>query len=265
MPPELSVVVPVHNEADNLSRLTDEIRRALEGTVDYEIVYVDDGSDDGSAEGLARLAREEPRVRVVLHEKRAGQSAAIVSGVCAARAPWIATLDGDGQNDPADIVPMLDLIRTSSATPPLRPSAPPPLRPSARPPDGPPLRLVIGNRRQRQDRWDKRLAGRIANAVRSRVLGDRTPDTGCGLKLFERSAFLSVPHFDHMHRYLPALFLRSGWGVASVPVNHRPRGSGRSHYGVFDRLWVGLFDLPGVWWLMRRQIRPAIAENSHDT
>jgi len=173
--------------------------------------------------------------------------------VRAARAPWIATLDGDGQNDPADILPMFDMVRNSSASPPLRPSAPPPLR------------LIIGNRRQRQDRWDKRLAGRIANAVRSRVLGDGTPDTGCGLKLFERSAFLSVPHFDHMHRYLPALFLRSGWGVASVPVNHRPRGSGRSHYGVFDRLWVGLFDLPGVWWLMRRQIRPAIAENSHDT
>ena len=261
MPPELSVVVPVHNEADNLNRLTGEIRRTLEGRVDYEIVYVDDGSEDGSAENLARLAREEPRIRVVRHEKRAGQSAAIASGVRAARAPWIATLDGDGQNDPADILPMLDMVRNSSASGSLAPSVPPSLRPSV----PPPLRLIIGNRRQRQDRWDKRLAGRIANAVRSRVLGDGTPDTGCGLKLFERSAFLSVPHFDHMHRYLPALFLRSGWGVASVPVNHRPRGAGRSHYGVFDRLWVGLLDLPGVWWLMRRQIRPASAENSHDT
>jgi dolichol-phosphate mannosyltransferase len=260
MPPELSVVVPVHNEAENLNRLTDEIRRALEGRVDYEIVYVDDGSQDGSAEGLARLAREEPRIRVVPHARRAGQSAAIASGVRAARAPWIATLDGDGQNDPADILPMLDMVRGSAGS-----AARPPVRPSARPPDSPPLRLIIGNRRQRQDRWDKRLAGRIANAVRSRMLGDGTPDTGCGLKLFERSAFLSVPHFDHMHRYLPALFLRSGWGIASVPVNHRPRGAGRSHYGVFDRLWVGLLDLPGVWWLMRRQIRPAIAEDSHDT
>ena len=247
MPPELSVVVPLHNEADNLSRLTGEIRRALDGRVDYEIVYVDDGSDDGSAEGLARLAGEEPRIRVVRHGKRAGQSAAIASGVRAARAPWIATLDGDGQNDPADIFLMWEMVRASS--------------PATRPP----VRLIIGNRRQRRDRWDKRLAGRIANAIRSRVLGDGTPDTGCGLKLFERSAFMSVPHFDHMHRYLPALFLRSGWGVASVPVNHRPRGSGRSHYGVFDRLWVGLLDLPGVWWLMRRQIRPAIAESSHDT
>ncbi len=250
MPPELSVVVPVHNEADNLSRLADEIRRALDGRVDYEIVYVDDGSDDGSAEGLARLAEEQPRIRLVRHRERAGQSAAIASGVEAARAPWIATLDGDGQNDPADILPMLDLVRASSS--------------SARPPSAP-VRLIIGNRRLRRDRWDKRMAGRVANAVRSRVLGDGTPDTGCGLKLFERSAFLAVPHFNHMHRYLPALFLRSGWGVASVPVNHRPRGTGRSHYGVFDRLWVGLFDLPGVWWLMRRQIRPAIVENSHDT
>jgi len=254
MSPELSVVVPAHNEADNLSRLTGEIRRALDGRVHYEIVYVDDGSDDGSAEGLARLAREEPRIRLVRHRARAGQSAAIASGVQAARAPWIATLDGDGQNDPADILPMLDMVRASS--------------PTARPPDRPtirPLRLIIGNRRLRRDRWDKRMAGRVANAIRRRVLKDGTPDTGCGIKLFERSAFLSVPHFNHMHRYLPALFLRSGWGVASVPVHHRPRGSGRSHYGVFDRLWVGLFDLPGVWWLIRRQIRPAIAENSDDT
>jgi dolichol-phosphate mannosyltransferase len=243
MPPELSVVVPVHNEADNLSRLTGEIRQALDGRVDYEIVYVDDGSDDGSAEGLARLAREEPRIRLLRHRARAGQSAAIASGVQAARAPWIATLDGDGQNDPADILPMLEMVRTSAR----------------------PLRLIIGNRRLRRDRWDKRMAGRAANAIRRRVLKDGTPDTGCGIKLFERSAFLSVPHFNHMHRYLPALFLRSGWGVASVPVNHRPRGSGRSHYGVFDRLWVGLFDLPGVWWLIRRQIRPAIVENSDDT
>jgi dolichol-phosphate mannosyltransferase len=254
MPPELSVVVPVHNEADNPSRLTGEIRRALDGRIDYEIVYVDDGSDDGSAEGLARLAREEPRIRLVRHRARAGQSAAIASGVQAARAPWIATLDGDGQNDPADILPMLEMVRASSST--ARPSGRPTLRP---------LRLIIGNRRLRRDRWDKRMAGRAANAIRRRVLKDGTPDTGCGIKLFERSAFLSVPHFNHMHRYLPALFLRSGWGVASVPVNHRPRGSGRSHYGVFDRLWVGLFDLPGVWWLIRRQIRPAIAENSDDT
>jgi dolichol-phosphate mannosyltransferase len=254
MPPELSVVVPVHNEADNPSRLTGEIRRALDGRIDYEIVYVDDGSDDGSAEGLARLAREEPRIRLVRHRARAGQSAAIASGVQAARAPWIATLDGDGQNDPADILPMLEMVRASSST--ARPSGRPTLRP---------LRLIIGNRRLRRDRWDKRMAGRAANAIRRRVLKDGTPDTGCGIKLFERSAFLSLPHFNHMHRYLPALFLRSGWGVASVPVNHRPRGSGRSHYGVFDRLWVGLFDLPGVWWLIRRQIRPAIAENSDDT
>jgi dolichol-phosphate mannosyltransferase len=265
MPPELSVVVPVHNEAANLSRLTDEIRRALDGRVDYEIVYVDDGSDDGSAESLARLATQEPRIRLVRHRVRGGQSAAIVSGVGVARAPWIATLDGDGQNDPADILSMLEMVRASSGSPALRLSASPPVHPSPRPSDRPPLRLIIGNRRLRRDRWDKRMAGRLANAIRSRVLGDGTPDTGCGLKLFERSAFMSVPHFNHMHRYLPALFLRSGWGVASVPVNHRPRGSGRSHYGVFDRLWVGLLDLPGVWWLMRRQIRPAIAENSHDT
>src|SRR3954451_1862926 len=174
MPAELSVVVPLHNEAQNLSRLTDEIRRALDGRVDYEIVFVDDGSDDGSAEALARWAREEPRIRLVRHRERAGQSAAIVSGVEAARAPWIATLDGDGQNDPADILPMLDMVRNQSTPPSLRPSDSPTARPP-RPTAPPPLRLVIGNRRQRRDRWDKRMAGRLADARPGRGAGGGHP------------------------------------------------------------------------------------------
>jgi glycosyltransferase involved in cell wall biosynthesis len=237
---ELSVVVPVHNEIDNLDRLVAEIRAALDGGVDYEVVYVDDGSDDGTAERLSMLAAEFSRLRIVRHPQRAGQSAAIVAGVRAARGAWVATLDGDGQNDPADILPLLAAIRDPAASP--------------------ALRLIIGARRQRRDRWDKRVAGRIANTVRAWVLGDATPDTGCGLKLFSRDAFLAVPQFDHMHRFLPALFLRSGWQVASVPVNHRPRRYGHSHYGVLDRLWVGIVDLPGVLWLQRRPIRATTVE-----
>lgn len=240
MTPELSVVVPVHNEAESLAPLLAEIRAALEGSVDYEVIYVDDGSDDGTDERLRNLATEFPRLRVVRLRERSGQSAAIVCGVRSARGSWVATLDGDGQNDPADILPLLALVRDRAA-------------PAA-------LRLVIGQRRRRQDRWVKRMAGRIANAIRARVLGDAIPDTGCGLKLFKRDAFLAVPQFDHMHRFLPALFLRSGWQVASLPVTHRPRRYGRSHYGVIDRLWVGLPDLTGVLWLQRRPIRPTIVE-----
>jgi dolichol-phosphate mannosyltransferase len=240
--PELSLVVPVHNEVDSLAQLVAEIWAALDGQVDYEVIYVDDGSDDGTAEGLRRLAREFPALRIVRHRTRAGQSAAIASGVRAARATWIATLDGDGQNDPADILPMLAMLRNPVA------------------PTG--LRLIIGQRQRRQDRWVKRAAGRIANTVRARILEDATPDTGCGLKLFSRDAFLAVPQFDHMHRFLPALFLRNGWQVASVPVNHRARRYGHSHYGVLDRLWVGMLDLSGMLWLRHRTLRPTIVEES---
>jgi dolichol-phosphate mannosyltransferase len=240
--PEVSVVVPVHNEVDSLAQLVAEIRSALDGQVDYEVIYVDDGSNDGTAERLRQLAAEFAPLRVVRHRERAGQSAAIASGVRAARATWIATLDGDGQNDPADILPMLAMIRNPDA-------------PTA-------LRLIIGQRRLRRDGWVKRAAGSIANKVRARVLGDATPDTGCGLKLFSRDAFLAVPQFDHMHRFLPALFLRNGWQVASLPVNHRSRSYGQSHYGVLDRLWVGILDLSGVLWLRHRTLRATIVEES---
>jgi dolichol-phosphate mannosyltransferase len=237
---EVSVVVPVHNEVDSVAQLVAEIRAALEGQVDYEVIYVDDGSSDGTAEKLRQLALEFSQLRIVSHRTRAGQSAAIVSGVRAARATWIATLDGDGQNDPADILPMLGMLRDPAA-------------PTA-------LRLIMGQRQRRRDRWVKRAAGRIANSVRARILGDATPDTGCGLKLFSRDVFLAVPQFDHMHRFLPALFLRSGWQVASVPVNHRVRRHGRSHYGVLDRLWVGILDLSGVLWLRHRALRATTVE-----
>jgi glycosyltransferase involved in cell wall biosynthesis len=237
---ELSLVIPVHNEAPNVAPLVAEIGAALARGPDYEIVYVDDGSEDGTAQRIAELRASEPRLRLVRHRRRAGQSAAIKTGVAAARAPWIATLDGDGQNDPADIPRLWAMARE---------------RPDAR-------RLLIAGRRvKRRDGPVKRLSSRIANAVRAWLLGDRTPDTGCGLKLFSRALYLEFPYFDHNHRFLPALALRAGGEVISVPVDHRPRRRGRSNYGTLDRLWIGIVDLAGVMWLQRRAGRAEIADD----
>jgi dolichol-phosphate mannosyltransferase len=230
---QLSVVIPVFNEEENVLDLATEVLQALEGTA-HEIIFVDDGSGDSTAILLIKLTAAQPRVRLIRHRFNCGQSAAIVTGVRSARAPWVATLDGDGQNDPADIAKLLAVARDIS---------PPPV-------------CVCGERRQRQDSWSKRVSSRIANRVRSRLLGDRIADTGCGLKLFRREAFLELPRFDHMHRFLPALFLRDGRKVVSVPVNHRPRRHGVSKYGLHNRLWVGLVDLLGVLWLQRRGRRP---------
>lgn len=231
---DLSVVIPVHNELGNLAPLLSEIRAALDGLAEYELLCVDDGSDDGTAERLADLQRGFSRLRVIRLRRQTGQSAAILAGVRAARGTWIATLDGDGQDDPADLARMLPLVRDSRAN----------------------IGLVVGQRVHRSDAWGKRVASRIANGVRGRMLGDRTPDTGCGLKLFSREAFVSLPQFDHMHRFLPALFLQSGRLVASIPVRNRPRLHGRSHYGILDRLGAGVVDIFGVLWLKRRALRP---------
>ena len=237
---DLSIVIPVKDEAGNVAPLVDEIGAALNPSgVDYEIVYVDDGSGDATAKEIARLQASERRLRLVRHAKSCGQSAAIRSGVKAARAAWIATLDGDGQNDPADIPALWQIARAAPADPPL---------------------LIAGHRARRQDNWTKRRASKIANAVRRTMLRDDTPDTGCGLKLFPRALFLDLPFFDHMHRFLPALVLREGGIVRSLPVNHRPRQRGTSKYGVLDRLAVGIADLFGVMWLRRRQSRPAMIE-----
>jgi dolichol-phosphate mannosyltransferase len=234
---ELSVVIPAHDEADNIGPLIAEIRAALDGAADYEIVVVDDGSTDATAARLAEIARGFSRLAAARHAKSRGQSFAILTGVRTARGPWIATLDGDGQNDPADIRRLVAARDAAAASA-----------------GGAPL-LIAGYRRHRRDTWLKRLSSRVANGVRGRLLGDRTPDTGCGLKLFEREAFLRLPHFDHMHRFLPALFLRAGGRVVSVEVGHRPRTRGRSHYGMWNRLWVGIGDMLGVWWLIRRRER----------
>lgn len=236
---EVSLVVPVRNEAENIEPLLGEIRAALDGRLAYEVIYVDDGSTDTTAARLISASRAFPRLRVIHHAEPCGQSAALWSGVRAARAPWIATLDGDGQNDPADIPKLLAVLRDATA----------PAK----------LRLVTGHRRKRRDSPVKRLSSRIANGVRARLLDDRTPDTGCGLKLIQRETYLALPFFDHMHRFLPALVQREGGATVSVEVKHRPRTRGRSNYGMHDRLWAGIVDLIGVLWLKRRMKHPRIA------
>jgi dolichol-phosphate mannosyltransferase len=237
---DLSVVVPVKDEEGNIAPLIKEICSVLDGLLAYEIVYVDDGSSDQTWERLVALSAELSQLKIVRHRKCCGQSIAIYTGVKAARAPLVATLDGDGQNDPADIPRLLEVFNSSDS------------------PVG--LQLVIGHRRKRQDNWLKRISGRVANRVRGYLLKDRTPDTGCGLKLFPRETFLDLPFFDHMHRFLPALIIRNGGAVLSVSVNHRPRQHGQSHYGIWDRLWLGLVDLLGVMWLQRRSKTAEVEE-----
>jgi dolichol-phosphate mannosyltransferase len=237
--PELAVVVPVKNEADNIAPLIGEIHAVLRPRWPFEIVYVDDGSDDATAIRLAEASTTYPELRVVRHRYSCGQSQAVASGVKAARAPVIVTLDGDGQNDPADIPALVERLL-------------------AEPRDGRDGLLIAGCRQRRRDTMVRRLSSRIANRVRAGLLGDATPDSGCGLKVFSRGAFLEMPRFDHMHRFLPALMIRQGGRVVSVPVNHRPRQRGASKYGVWNRLWVGIVDLLGVMWLQRRASVPVI-------
>ncbi|MGQ9365156.1 glycosyltransferase family 2 protein [Azospirillum sp. ST 5-10] len=238
----LSVVIPVFNEAENVIPLLDEVEAALAGHGPFEVVFVDDGSTDDTVARLAgRVAASAGRrdaVRVVRHLQRSGQSAAVRTGAKAARGAWIATLDGDGQNDPADIPALI--ARAGEADHPL---------------------LVGGLRRTRRDTWSKRAASRFANGLRQAMLKDGCADTGCGLKLFRRDAFLDLPYFGAMHRFLPALFRAHGHPVAYVPVNHRPRQRGTSKYTNLRRGLIGVVDLLGVYWLKRRtQLSPAVEE-----
>ena len=239
--PALSVVVPVHNEVENIEPLIAEITATLEGVERYEIIYINDCSRDSTPERLTSLDRKFEVLRVLTHQKQSGQSAAIRTGVKAARGDLIATLDGDGQNDPADIPKLLKAYREQAVA-------------DAK-------ILIAGFRARRQDSFIKRLSSKIANGIRSSLLGDAIPDTGCGLKIFRREDFLDLPSFDHMHRFLPALMIRNGGQVISVEVSHRPRERGKSKYGTLDRLWVGITDLIGVMWLKRRPINPSV--NSH--
>ena len=236
--PQLSVVVPVFNEQDNVGPLLQEIVAALRGRIDFEAVFVDDDSKDGTLAALHALKPETPELRVLHHARQSGQSTAIRNGVRAAHAPWIATLDGDGQNDPADIPKLL----------------------AARDGADPAIRLFAGWRVECRDSGSKRWASKWANAIRSRLLHDDTPDTGCGIKLFDRAAFLDLPYFDHMHRYLPALMQRAGWKTTSVPVHHRARSTGVSKYNNVHRALVGIRDLMGVAWLIVRSKRTGVEE-----
>jgi dolichol-phosphate mannosyltransferase len=229
---DVSVVIPVCNEQDNVLPLAREIHAALAGRFRFETIFVDDGSTDGTTDAVRAARRDAmPEIRLISHSTRSGQSAAVATGVREARAPWIATLDGDGQNDPADLPNLLEAARTGAS---------------------PRLRLVMGNRTTRRDTWLRRLSSRVANGVRGWMLGDGTPDTGCGIKVFDRAVFMDMPRFNHMHRFMPALFQREGYEVVSVPVNHRERTRGKSKYGLHNRLWVGIVDLFGVMWLIGR-------------
>ena len=230
----ISVVVPVKDEADNVGPLAREIAAALkhfpaELGPSHEIIFIDDGSTDGTTKALTDLKREIPELRVLRHPRNLGQSRGIRSGVIAAKGDIIVTLDGDGQNDPADIPKLLEIIRAN-----------------------PKLGLVSGVRVKRQDSASRKLASRIGNGLRQRLLKDGAVDTGCSLKAFRRDAFLELPYFDHIHRYLIALIRRDGWEVAFVPVGHRARRSGQSKYTNLGRLMVSVHDLLGVRWLQRR-------------
>jgi dolichol-phosphate mannosyltransferase len=227
----VSIVVPVRNEAENVAPLIDEIAAALDGRFVYEIIYVNDGSTDATPERLAAIMQQRRNLRRIDHAISSGQSAAVRSGVRAARGAIVATLDGDGQNDPAFLSDLIAAIQKG----------------------GDRVGLVAGQRVGRKDTGFKKMQSRIANGVRNAILRDGTRDTGCGLKAFRRDVFLMMPYFDGLHRFLPALVRREGFEIAYVDVIDRPRHSGVSNYGFFDRLWIGIMDLAGVWWLIRRK------------
>jgi len=254
-PPEaaplaLSVVIPAFNEEDNVLPLLDEIESALKDGPDYEVIFVDDASTDATGERLLTRKTESRHLRVIRHGRRGGQSAALRSGIKAARAPWIVTMDGDGQNDPADIPTLLALRDRPAEVTASWNKAP---------------LLVGGLRIKRNDTWSRRLASRGANLIRQSLLNDRCSDSGCGLKLFCRETFLDLPYFGAMHRFLPALYQIYGHAVAFTPVNHRPRQRGKSKYGNFKRGLIGLVDLIGVRWLKSRTPVPTEPRELHSS
>jgi len=235
---DLSVVIPVHNEEENIELLINEIYSSLKH-LKYEIIVVDDASTDNSLEVLTRSKSKFQNLRVITHVKNFGQSAAVRTGVRNSKANWIATLDGDGQNDPSDIPNLYThLIEKINDD----------------------MTMIAGHREVRNDTWLKRISSRYANIIRSSILKDNVPDTGCGLKIFSRERFLDLPFFDHMHRYIPALYIANGGKVVSLVVNHRPRNKGVSKYGFNNRFWVGITDLIGVIWLKRRSKKISFKE-----
>ena len=235
--PNLAIVIPVRNEAANIAPLVAEIEAACQPLAPFEIIYVNDGSTDATSAQLQALAATRPYLRQIVHAQSCGQSAAVRSGVRAARAPVVVTLDGDGQNDPAFIPAMVAALAAAGLS----------------------CGLVQGQRLGRRDTGFKKFQSRVANAVRGWFLQDGTRDTGCGLKCFRREVYLALPYFDALHRFMPALVKREGFSVALVDVVDRPRLTGVSNYGFFDRLWVGIVDLIGVRWLIRRRRRVPMA------
>jgi dolichol-phosphate mannosyltransferase len=228
---EVSIVVPVRNEAGNVAPLVEEIAAAVDGRWRYEIIYVNDGSTDATPALIAAIMKQRANLRRIDHASSSGQSAAVRSGVRAARGHIVATLDGDGQNNPAFLPALIAAVQNGGGR----------------------IGLAAGQRVGRKDTGFKKLQSRVANRVRDSILRDGTRDTGCGLKAFRRDVFLAMPYFDGLHRFLPALVRREGYEIAYVDVIDRPRQSGVSNYGFFDRLWIGIMDLAGVWWLIRRK------------
>lgn len=230
----LSAVIPLHNEAGNVAPLVGEIRQFLTAVVPYEIVLVNDGSTDSTLAECRALQG----VRVISHRAACGQSAALLTGIRAAAGEWVVTLDGDGQNDPADILGLwqktMELSQSGARV------------------------MVMGERTRRQDSSARRWMSRAANQIRQAMLHDGVRDTGCSLKIFRRDDFLALPYFDHIHRYIPALMRREGVMTCAFPVNHRPRGYGVSKYGFWDRLWVSMMDVLGVYWLLHRRKLPEV-------
>lgn len=228
----LSVVIPVYNEQDNVKPLAEEIVQALTGVVPFEVIFVDDASKDSTKAEIVSMSQSMAEIKLVPHRSNRGQSAAVVSGVRRAQYEWIATLDGDRQNDPKDLVALINAVNESGLT----------------------QILCMGQRMQRQDNWLRKCSSKIANKVRRSFLKDDCPDSGCGIKIFPKQLFLTLPLFKNCHRFLPVLFARAGAKLLQVPVSHRERASGQSKYGVMNRLWVGIVDMIGVAWLMKRFI-----------
>lgn len=241
--PSISVIVPAYNEQDNLKALIENITQALQSVENLEIVVVDDCSSDNTPAVCANLKQIYPSLTYLRHIKNAGQSTAVLTGVKHARFELIATLDGDGQNPPTEILKLLQAYANYSGTK--------------------ATTLFAGHRIGRQDPWIKRISSKIANGIRKKMLKDDCPDTGCGLKLFHKAAFLELPHFNHMHRFLPALFKRQGYTTINVPISHAPRQFGTSKYNTWGRLRVGIVDLLGVAWLARRPCHVTIIQENH--
>jgi dolichol-phosphate mannosyltransferase len=232
--PRFSIVVAVFNEAENVAPVTAEIINAARPLGDFELIYVDDGSDDATPERLRLLRARDGAIRLLRHDQRCGKTAALITGISAARAKWIVTMDGDGQDDAAEIPRLLEPAWAA----------------------GEPSPLVAGIRTTRRDRWSRRLATKLANGLRQKLLRDGCPDTACGLKAFRRDVFLRLPAFEGMHRFLPALFQTFGHPLVCIPVNHRPRLAGQSKYTNLGRAVVGVADMLGMIWLRRRTRLP---------